>query len=138
MKTSLPLVLVRATAVAALFVTVSLGVSRAAVAAMKEKSTPAPTAVKPATLPLEHTFAKATAGDNKGLYTLTLKNTSASAVKVTATIEESVVSHNRPKVRTLDPQVIEAGKTWKIEGLAAHDKVTIAAEGFEALHLTVP
>lgn len=91
-----------------------------------------------AKLPLEHAFAKQTSGENKGLYALTLKNTSAKPLKVSAVVDESVVSHNRPKVRTLPPQTIEPGKTWTIEPLAAHDKVALTAEGFAPLNLTVP
>ena len=89
-------------------------------------------------LPLDSSFAKETSGENKGLYTLTLKNTSQNSVKVGGTIEQSVVSHNRPKTLPVEPQAIGPGKTRKIEGLAAHDKITLTADGFEALELTVP
>lgn len=97
-----------------------------------------PLADKAAKLPVSSSFEKEKSGDNKGLYTLSLKNTSASALTVTATIQESVVSHNRPKTRTLPAQAIEPGKTWKIDGLAAQDKITLTATGFEALELTAP
>jgi hypothetical protein len=89
-------------------------------------------------LPITSSFNKVKEGENKGLYVLTLKNDSSSALKVTATVHESVISHNRPKTRVLPQQTIEAGKTWQIEALAAHDKVTLVAEGFETLELVTP
>jgi hypothetical protein len=110
-----------------------------ALAAPAAETTPAhPMSDQAAKLPVEHSFAKETSGDNKGLYTLTLKNTSAKPVKITATVDESVVSHNRPKTRTVTSPSVEPGKTWKIEALAAHDKVTLAADGFAPLQLVVP
>lgn len=108
-------------------------------AANAEPSKPAsPSADRVATLPLEPSFQKEKSGENEGLYSLTLKNVSTHAIEVTSAIEESVVSHNRPKSRTLPPQTIAPGKTWKIDGLAAHDKVTLTAKGFMPLALTVP
>ena len=101
-------------------------------------ATPAAAKEKAAKLPLETSFAKEKTGDAAGLTTLTLKNTSARAVKVSATVELSVVVHNREKTRTVAAQTVEPGKTTKIEGLAAHDKVTVTADGFEPLLITVP
>lgn len=89
-------------------------------------------------LPVTTSFTKEKDGENKGLYVLTVKNVSSSALNVTATVHESVISHNRPKTRTLPAQVIQPGKTWQIEALAAHDKVTLAVEGFETLELVTP
>lgn len=91
-----------------------------------------------ATLPLESAFEKEKSGDNAGLYSLILKNVSTRTLEVTGVVDESVVSHNRPKSRTLPAQTIAPGKTWKIDGLAAHDKVTLTARGFMPLQLTVP
>jgi hypothetical protein len=93
---------------------------------------------KLAALPLEPSFQKEKSGDNEGLYSLTLKNVSTHALEVTGAVEVSVVSHNRPKSRTLPAQAIAPGKTWKIDGLAAHDKVTLTAQEFAPLQLTVP
>lgn len=99
----------------------------------------APTAAdRVATLPLEPSYQKEKSGENEGLYSLTLRNVSTHALEVTGAVEVSVVSHNRPKSRALPAQAIAPGKTWKIEGLAAHDKVTLTAKGFLPLQLTVP
>jgi hypothetical protein len=91
-----------------------------------------------AKLPLEHSFNKEKTGEYAGLYTLTLKNTSAAAVKVNVLVERSVVVHNRPKSETLPAETIKPGASMKVEVLAAHDKVTVTADGFAPLHLTVP
>ncbi len=90
---------------------------------------------QPAGLPLAATFTK-TDGD-KGPYVLTLKNISAAALKVNVAVVESVKSHNRPGKRKLD-LAIEAGQSATVEALAAHDQVTVSAEGFAPLELTVP
>ena len=111
--------------------------SFAAKAGIEDHSTPQPTSDQLAKLPVEHAFVKEKTGDNKGLYTLTLKNTSAKALKVSAAVEESVTSHNKPKNHT-ESSTIEPGKSWKIEALAAHDKVTVSADGFAPLSLSVP
>jgi hypothetical protein len=47
------------------------------------------------------------------------------------------MSHNRDKARHVPAHVIEAGKTWTVDGLAALDKVTVAAPGFAPLELEV-
>lgn len=98
----------------------------------------APRADKPAAAPLKATFAKDASGKTEGPYVLELANTSAHAVKVGATVDLSVVVHNRPKSRTVAAQSVEPGKSLRIDDLSAGDKVTVTAEGFEPLHLTVP
>jgi hypothetical protein len=90
---------------------------------------------KPAAVPVAATFAKAE-GD-KGPYVLTLKSTSATTLKVNVVVAESIKSHAKPGQRKND-YTIEAGKSATVEALAAHDKVTVSAEGFAPLELTVP
>lgn len=87
-------------------------------------------------LPVEATFSKVKSEDMPP-YVLTLKNTSSRALEVNVTVLLSVMSHNRDKARRVPAQIIEPGKTWKVEGLAAADKVTVAAKGFAPLELVV-
>lgn len=97
-----------------------------------------PMADKAATLPLKATFSKDASGKHDGPYVLELTNESAKALKVSATVDLSVVVHNRPKSRSVAAQTVEPGKSLKIEDLSVADKVTVTAEGFEPLQLTVP
>ena len=92
-------------------------------------------AATPAALPVAGTFTK-TEGE-KGPYVLALKNTSATALKVHVVVAESVKSHAKPGERKSD-YTIDAGKSVSVETLAAHDKVTVSADGFAPLELTVP
>jgi hypothetical protein len=101
-------------------------------------STLAPLADQAPALPLTTSFAKAAPGPNGGPYTLTLKNTSAAALKVSGKVDLSVVSHATAKSRELPAHVIPAGGTWAINDLVAADKVTLTADGFVPLTLTVP
>jgi len=89
-------------------------------------------------LPLTATFEKSAPGENGGPYCVVLTNTSAHAVKVTAMVHYSVVSHPSAKSKTLPAQEIAPGKTLKIDDLAAEDKVMLSAEGFAQLVLKVP
>ncbi|HEX2853054.1 MAG TPA: hypothetical protein VHO24_07445 [Opitutaceae bacterium] len=141
MNTPLPAssrLIARAVAVAVLGSVLSLAVSRAAPAPATEQPALQPVADKIARLPVTFTAKKETEGENKGLFTVTLKNASESALKITATVHESVISHNRPKVRELPPVTLEPGKTSKIEALAAHDKVVLVAAGFGPMEIVVP
>jgi len=108
----------------------TLGASAAA-----DHSSITPRADKPAALPVAATFAK-TEGD-KGPYVLSLKNTSAAALKVGVVVVESVKFHAKSGERKHD-YTIDAGKSVAVEGLAAQDKVTVSAEGFAPLELIVP
>lgn len=128
----------RVTALAVLGLLLPLVITAASAVAATDQPASRQAADKAAKLPVTSSFKKETDGENKGLYILTLKNISPIALKVTATVHESVISHNRPKTRTLPPQVIEPGQRWRIEALAAHDKVTLVAEGFETLELITP
>jgi len=102
-----------------------------------DAAAPQPLADKAAALPLHATFHKVKSGENAGLFTLRLKNTSSHSVTVTATIVVSVPVHNNPKVREEPAHEIKAGKSWSLKQLAAGDKVTVKADGFEPLELTV-
>jgi hypothetical protein len=87
-------------------------------------------------LPLSGDFAKAD-GDN-GPYGLTLKNTSGNPVKASGTVRMNVTPDASTKVRQIAGHVIERAETWTIYGLSSGDKVTIEADGFAPLTLTVP
>lgn len=114
------------------FAFASLSLARAVDTAMLQRlADTAPAA------PLKAAFTKDDSGKNEAPYTLTLTNTGAHAVKVAATIDLSVVVHNRPKSRDVAAQTIEPGKTLAIDDLAAGDKVTVTADGYAPLHLTV-
>jgi hypothetical protein len=104
-------------------------------AARAADATPAASDKVPS-LPLTPAFAKVD-GDN-GPYVLNLKNISTDSIKVNAKILLSVAFHAESRARTITAHVIEAGQVWTITGLAADDKVTITADGFAPLQLTVP
>lgn len=107
-------------------------------AAAASTSTLAPLADQAPALPLTTSFAKAAPGPNGGPFTLTVKNTSAKDLKVSGKVELSVVSHATAKTKELPAHVVAAGGTWAINDLAAADKVTLTAEGFAPLTVTVP
>jgi hypothetical protein len=88
---------------------------------------------KAAALPVTTAFEKAA---EKGPYHLKVSNTSHAALKVTIEVTQSVKSHATPKSHSTT-LTIEAGKSGTVEELAAHDKVTLFAQGFEKLELTV-
>ena len=88
-------------------------------------------------LPLKAAFEKNASATTEGPYVLTLTNTSDQALTVTVKVDQDVTAHNRPKSRDLGPQEIASGKEWKIDDLAALDKVTVKAKGYEPLKLTV-
>jgi len=103
-----------------------------AVPAVKAE-TVAPRAEKKA-LPVATAFEK-DVGDN-GPMVLKITNTSSSAIAVRVVVIESVLSHAKPRNRKHD-HLIEAGKSAAVTGLAAADKVTITAEGYESVELVV-
>ncbi len=111
-------------------------VGLASVSVHASELNPQPRADAPAAaLPVTTSFAKAEG--EKGPYVLSIKNTSAAALKVSVAVVESVKSHAKPSDRKHD-YTIDAGKSAAVEGLAAHDKVTISAAGHAPLELTVP
>lgn len=97
-----------------------------------------PLADKAAPLPLKVTFRQSHKGEDAGLFTLRLKNTSEQSVTASASIVVSVPVHNSPKIREEPAQEIKPGKTWSIKQLASGDKITVKADGFEPLEVTVP
>jgi hypothetical protein len=93
---------------------------------------------KAPSLPVSTSFDKVTSGDDSGLYVLSIKNTSSDSLKVSATIVSSVTFHGNSKTQTITDHPIDAGQTWTIAKLAAGDKVTLTAAGFDPLELTAP
>jgi hypothetical protein len=87
-------------------------------------------------LPFAATFDKGD-GDN-GPYILSLKNTSGDSIKASGSVLLSVAVHNNAKTRDIPEHTVGRDEVWTIPGLAAGDKVTIAASGFSPLELTVP
>lgn len=107
-------------------------------AAKAADSTPVvPGAEKAQSLPVTTTFEKVAVDGNNG-YVLNVKNVSPDALKVTATIVPSVTFHANAKTKTLPAHVIDAGQVWTIGDLAAGDKLSFVAEGFDQLDITVP
>lgn len=115
-----------------------LSLSALPVARAAEARTIQPMADKAPSLPLTATFAKAAGAGAGPQYVLNLKNTSKNAVTVSAKITLSVVYHSSAKTRELPAHVIDPGQVWTIPELASLDKVSITAEGFAPLELTVP
>jgi len=92
---------------------------------------------KATSLPLTADFSKGT-DPNIGPYILSLTNTSKDAIKVSVKIHLSVSFHANTKDRNVPDHVIGPGQVWTIDDLAAGDKVTLTADGFAPLELTVP
>lgn len=92
---------------------------------------------KAAATPVTATFAKNPAVTTEGPYVMTLTNTTDHAVTVSVHVDEDVTAHNRPKARDLGPQEIAAGQDWKVDNLAAQDRVTVTGDGLEPMKLTV-
>lgn len=88
-------------------------------------------------LPVTATFEKVSVDGVNG-YALNLKNVSNDTLKLSVTITPSVVFHADAKVKTLPEHPVEAGQVWTIKDLAAGDKLSVVAEGFAKLDLTVP
>jgi hypothetical protein len=114
-----------------------LALLAAGVAFVASVAAPAAQAADAAKAPLSASFEKGSPGKNGGPYTLTVKNTSAQAVKASATVVYSVAVHNRPKTKDVPEHTLPAGKDMKIDDLSAGDKVTVKAAGFAPLELTV-
>jgi len=92
---------------------------------------------KAMSLPLTADFSKGTDA-NIGPYILSLTNTSKDAIKVSVKIHLSVSFHANTKDRNIYDHVIGPGQVWAINDLAAADTVTVTADGFAPLELTVP
>jgi hypothetical protein len=87
-------------------------------------------------LPLTGTFEKED-GDN-GPYGLTLKNTSGNSIKASGIVLLNVGSNAYSKTKEVPEHVVARAETWTIYGLSTGDRVTIEADGFAPLTLTVP
>jgi hypothetical protein len=87
-------------------------------------------------LPLAATFEKED-GDN-GPFGLTLKNTSGNPIKASGVLTLNLGPGAVTKTRDIPEHMIERAETWTIYGLSSGDKVTIVADGFAPLALTVP
>jgi hypothetical protein len=103
-----------------------------------EATPPPSTDKKLPALPLTTTFGKGTPGENGGIYSLTLKNTSDKALTVKTTIIWSITSHNRARTIELPAREIAAGGTWTISDLSFDDRVIVSAEGYEKLDVKTP
>jgi hypothetical protein len=119
-----------------------LGAIALAIAPLCSKATdtlsPQALADKAPALPVTTSFAKGDkAGPNGGVYVLTVENTSAKELKVSATVVVSVSSHDRPRTREVPAMVIAPGKAATIDDLVALDKVTLKAEGYAPLEVEV-
>jgi hypothetical protein len=88
-------------------------------------------------LPVTTSFDKGTDPD-LGPYILNIKNTSKDGLKVSVKIHLSVAFHANNKDRNIADHTIDSGQTWTVTDLASGDKITVAAEGFAPLELTVP
>lgn len=88
-------------------------------------------------LPLSATFTK-NASSDAGPYVLTLLNTGKSTLTVSGKVQLAVQSHAGLKTRDIPSHAIEAGKDWAISDLSAGDKVTLTADSYAPLELTVP
>ena len=92
---------------------------------------------KAMSLPLTADFSKGSDA-NIGPYIVSLTNTSKDAIKVSVKIHLSVSFHANTKDRNISDHVIGPGQVWTINDLAAADTLTVTADGFAPLELTVP
>jgi hypothetical protein len=128
---------IRRTALLAFGCALSLALAHAPALGAADTAALRPLADMAPDLPLTPTFAKGDPGDN-GPYTLSLLNTSKDSLKVTGKVLLSVYVHAESKARSIPEHVIDPGQVWTIADLAAGDKVTITADGYAPLELTVP
>lgn len=115
----------------------SLAVARIPAARAADAAALRPLADSAPALPLAPTFKKVPDSED-GPYVLNLENTSKDTLKVSAKIIPSVTFHANAKERNLPEHAIDPGQVWSIPGLATADKVTLTAEGFAPLEITVP
>jgi len=87
-------------------------------------------------LPFTATFSKAD-GDN-GPFGLTLRNTSGNSIRASASVSLNAGPNADGKVREIPGHVVDRAETWTIYGLSTGDRVTVQADGYSALNLTVP
>ncbi len=97
----------------------------------------AKTSVEKATkLPVSARFHKTKAKEGT-TYELKLKSKAKEPLTVQVTVYLSVVAHNADKARVEPPHVIAPKDTYTVSGLAALDKVVVAADGYAPLELVV-
>ena len=125
------------TALIALACAFSLAIAQSPMAKAGDTAALRPLDDKAPSLPLTASFEKGS-DPSVGPYILNLKNVSNDSIKVSVKILLSVTFHANTKDRNITDHVIDAGQVWAITDLAAADKVTITAEGFAPLELTVP
>jgi hypothetical protein len=125
------------TALIALGCALSLALVQTPALKAADPAAPQAPAVKAPSLPVTATFEKV-AGAESGPYVLNLKNVSQDALKVSAKILLAVAFHMDSKARIVPAHVIDPGQVWSIADLAAGDRITLTAEGFSPLELTVP
>lgn len=87
-------------------------------------------------LPFTASFGKAD-GDN-GPFEVTLRNTSGNSIRASGSVSLNVGSNADRKIRDIPEHVVERAETWSIYGLSTGDRLTIEADGFSPLALTVP
>ncbi|HTL69303.1 MAG TPA: hypothetical protein VL200_16680 [Lacunisphaera sp.] len=87
-------------------------------------------------LPVTPTIENTKAMDHPP-FVLKLKNDSKMTLKLSATVQLSVVAHNADKARMVPAQDVAAGATMTIADLAAMDKVTVKAEGYAPLEIEI-
>lgn len=97
-----------------------------------------PLAENAKTLPVTTAIEKGQPGPQYGApYVLTVTNTSKAELKLKAVVAQSVVGHNRPKNLDLPEKALAAGAAWRIDDLAAEDKVTLSAAGYDKLEVKI-
>jgi hypothetical protein len=87
-------------------------------------------------LPLSFSFAMAP-GAADAPYVLTLTNESASSITASAKVLLAVAFHADSKARMVPDHSIGPGETWTIPDLSKGDRVTVAADGFAPLQISV-
>jgi hypothetical protein len=88
-------------------------------------------------LPVTTAFEKVTGTEN-GPYLLKVTNVSKQDLTLSAKVQLSMPSHADRKSREVAAKSVAPGEVLTIDGLAAADKVTVTADGFAPLSLTVP
>jgi hypothetical protein len=73
-----------------------------------------------------------------GPYGLVLKNTSGNPIRASGRVFLNVGSDASRKTRDIPEHIVERAETWTIYGLSSGDRVTIEADGFTPVALTVP
>lgn len=113
-----------------------LALSFVAAPALRADDAPAAATAEAKPLPVTTSFKKSKHADGVS-FELKVKNTSDEELKVSAQVLLSVAFHATNKARNLPAHKIKPGKMWHIKDLSAQDKVTLTAEGYAPLEVTV-